>query len=116
MGCSRPLSLCTHLLSRVSNRAQPVDVQQPLQLLAQHTQGAVKCLLLLRRVELWGTVTVPNPAATPRGRSLGELCMLSSLSLTAFPSRNALVSAHSSLMLSTTSTAIFLLRNWGTEG
>uniref|UniRef100_A0A674GP32 G2/mitotic-specific cyclin-B3 n=1 Tax=Taeniopygia guttata TaxID=59729 RepID=A0A674GP32_TAEGU len=30
--------------------------------------------------------------------------------------RNALVSAHSSLMLSTISTAIFLLRNWGTEG
>lgn len=48
LGCARPRSLCTHLLSRVGNGAQPVDVQQPLQLLAQHTQRALKRLLLLR--------------------------------------------------------------------
>lgn len=43
-----PQSLCTHLLSGVDNGTQPMDVQQPLQLLAQHTQGTMQRFLLLR--------------------------------------------------------------------
>lgn len=60
-----------------------------------------------------GPSPVLLPPAEGMGPSGGGLGGLSSPPLTAFPSRNALVSAYSSLMLSTTSTAAFLLRNWG---